>query len=107
MAEFGNGRKNRVPVKKSDIKQAIKKANESSYGLAAAVWSDNLNVAHQVAREIRAGLIHVNSYGNDDITAPFGGYKQSGSGSKDKSLHAINDYSDLKTTWIQLQKLYL
>ena len=89
-----------------DASEAIKMANKSRYGLAAAVWSDNLNVAHQVAREIRAGLIHVNSYGNDDITAPFGGYKQSGSGSKDKSLHAINDYSELKTTWIQLQKLY-
>ncbi len=89
-----------------DESEAIEKANESCYGLAAAVWTDNLNVAHQVAREIRAGLVHVNSYGNDDITAPFGGYKQSGSGSKDKSLHAINDYSELKTTWIQLRKLY-
>ena len=54
--------------------------------LMKAVWIDNINTAHQVAREIRAGLVHINSYSKDDITAPFGGYKQSGSGSKDKSM---------------------
>ena len=86
-----------------DTEEAIKIANESSYGLAAAVWSDNINIAHQVAQEIRAGLVHINSYGEDDITAPFGGYKQSGTGSKDKSLHAYDEFVELKTTWLRLK----
>ena len=89
-----------------DAVEAIEKANDSDYGLAAAVWSDDINTAHQVAREIRAGFVHVNGYGNDDMTAPFGGYKRSGSGSKDKSLHSIDDYTELKTTWFQLRPLH-
>ena len=84
-----------------DASEAIKMANKSRYGLAAAVWSDNLNVAHQVAREIRAGLIHVNSYGNDDITAPFGGYKQSGY-SREKGQQALNAYLQIKNVGISL-----
>ena len=73
--------------------------------LMKAVWIDNINTAHQVAREIRAGLVHINSYGKDDITAPFGGYNQSGSGSKDKSLHAFDKYVELKTTWLSLRPI--
>ncbi len=87
------------------VAEAIKKANESSYGLAAAVWCENLSMAHQVARKIRAGLVHINSYGDDDITAAFGGYKQSGNGTKDKSLHALDEYVEFKTTWIRLNSL--
>jgi len=85
--------------------EAIEKANESRYGLAAAVWSENIDNAHQVAKQLRVGLVHINSYGNDDITAPFGGYKQSGSGSKDKSLYALDDYVETKTTWLQLRSI--
>lgn len=88
-----------------NITEAIRIANETKYGLAAAVWSDNLNIVHQTSKALKSGLVHVNSYGNDDISVPFGGYKQSGNGSKDKSLHAINDYSNLKTTWIKLEKI--
>ncbi|MDZ7814290.1 MAG: aldehyde dehydrogenase [Ideonella sp.] len=81
--------------------EAIALANSSSYGLQASVWSDGLNRAHRVARALRAGTVHVNQYDEDDITVPFGGYKQSGNG-RDKSLHAFDKYTELKTTWIRL-----
>jgi gamma-glutamyl-gamma-aminobutyraldehyde dehydrogenase/4-guanidinobutyraldehyde dehydrogenase/NAD-dependent aldehyde dehydrogenase len=81
--------------------EAIRIANETEYGLAAAVWTQDLTRAHMVARALRAGTVHVNSYDEDDITVPFGGYKQSGNG-RDKSLHALEKYTELKTTWIRL-----
>lgn len=81
--------------------EAVAMANDSSYGLQASVWSDNINRAHRVARALRAGTVHVNQYDEDDITVPFGGYKQSGNG-RDKSLHAFDKYTELKTTWLRI-----
>jgi acyl-CoA reductase-like NAD-dependent aldehyde dehydrogenase len=81
--------------------QAVAMANDSSYGLQASVWSHDINRAHRVARALRAGTVHVNQYDEDDITVPFGGYKQSGNG-RDKSLHAFDKYTELKTTWIRI-----
>ncbi len=81
--------------------EAITLANDSSYGLQASVWSSNINRAHRVARALRAGTVHVNQYDEDDITVPFGGFKQSGNG-RDKSLHAFDKYTELKTTWIRI-----
>lgn len=81
--------------------QAVAMANDSHYGLQAAVWSSSLDRAHRVARALRAGTVHVNQYDDDDMTVPFGGYKQSGNG-RDKSLHALEKYTELKTTWIRL-----
>jgi acyl-CoA reductase-like NAD-dependent aldehyde dehydrogenase len=81
--------------------EAVAIANDSSYGLQAGVWSSDLNRAHRVARRLRAGTVHVNQYDEDDITVPFGGYKQSGNG-RDKSLHAFDKYTELKTIWIRL-----
>ena len=81
--------------------EAVAMANDSSYGLQASVWSDNINRAHRVARRLRAGTVHVNQYDEDDITVPFGGFKQSGNG-RDKSLHAFDKYTELKTTWIRI-----
>jgi gamma-glutamyl-gamma-aminobutyraldehyde dehydrogenase len=81
--------------------EAIALANNSSYGLQASVWSDNVNRAHRVARALRAGTVHVNQYDEDDVTVPFGGYKQSGNG-RDKSLHAFDKYTELKTTWLRI-----
>ena len=91
-------------IRFKDEKEAIALANGSSYGLQASVWSDNINRAHRVARELRAGTVHVNSYDEDDITVPFGGYKQSGNG-RDKSLHAFDKYTELKTTWVRIDGL--
>jgi gamma-glutamyl-gamma-aminobutyraldehyde dehydrogenase len=85
----------------ADEAEAIRLANNSSYGLQASVWSDNINRAHRVARALRAGTVHVNQYDEDDITVPFGGYKQSGNG-RDKSLHAFDKVTELKTTWIRI-----
>ncbi len=81
--------------------EAVAMANHSSYGLQAGVWSDNIHRAHRVARALRAGTVHVNQYDEDDITVPFGGYKQSGNG-RDKSLHALDKYTELKTTWLRI-----
>ncbi len=85
----------------NDEAEAIRLANDSSYGLQASVWSDGLDRAHRVARALRAGTVHVNQYDEDDLTVPFGGYKQSGNG-RDKSLHAFDKYTELKTTWLRI-----
>ncbi|MBA8821654.1 aldehyde dehydrogenase [Ochrobactrum sp. P6BS-III] len=80
---------------------ALKIANDTSYGLASAVWTSSLSRAHRMVRNIRAGVVHVNTYGGADNSVPLGGVKQSGNG-HDKSLHALDKYTDLKTAWIQL-----
>jgi len=82
--------------------QAIAMANDSIYALAAAVWTDNLNRAHRVARRLQAGTVSVNTVDALDVTVPFGGGKQSGFG-RDLSLHALDKYTQLKTTWIELR----
>ena len=82
--------------------EAIAIANRTEYGLQAAVWTRDLTKAMRTARALRAGTVHVNCYDEDDITVPFGGYKQSGNG-RDKSLHAFDKYCELKTTWIKLK----
>lgn len=84
------------------VDEAVNIANDSPYGLAAAVWSDNVNTVHSVSRALRAGVVYANCYDADDITVPFGGYRQSGIG-RDKSLHAFDKYTEIKTTWIQLR----
>ena len=85
----------------TDLDEAVRQANATPYGLAAAVWTADMSRAIRTARALRAGTVHVNQYDNDDITVPFGGYKQSGNG-RDKSLHAFDKYTELKTTWIQV-----
>ncbi|BCO27162.1 NADP/NAD-dependent aldehyde dehydrogenase PuuC [Rhodoferax lithotrophicus] len=85
----------------TDAAEVVRLANQSVYGLQAAVWTRDLNKAHGVARALRAGTVHVNQYDEDDITVPFGGYKQSGVG-RDKSLHAFDKYTETKTTWIRI-----
>jgi gamma-glutamyl-gamma-aminobutyraldehyde dehydrogenase len=85
-----------------DVEEAIAIANDSEYGLAAAVWTADLSTAHRVSRRLRAGTVWVNCYDEGgDMNLPFGGFKQSGNG-RDKSLHALDKYTELKTTLIKL-----
>tara|TARA_R110002096_G_scaffold435548_1_gene661470 strand:- start:136778 stop:138265 length:1488 start_codon:yes stop_codon:yes gene_type:complete len=82
--------------------EAVKIANDTIYGLAAGLWTKDVSKAHRMARGIRAGTVWVNGWDpTGDMTVPFGGFKQSGFG-RDKSIHALEKYSDLKTTWISL-----
>lgn len=86
------------------INDAISLANNSRYGLAGAIWTSDLNEAYQVSRLLEAGIVHVNSYGEDDNSVPFGGFKESGLG-KDKSIYAFDEYTNLKTTWMHLDSV--
>ena len=82
--------------------QALAYGNDVRYGLAAAVWTRDINRAHRIAKGLRAGTVWINCYDAGDLTVPFGGFKESGNG-RDKSLHAMDKYVELKTTWIDLR----
>ncbi len=82
--------------------EAIALANDTEYGLTASVFTANGKRAIRAARAIRAGTVTVNCYGEGDISTPFGGYKQSGFGGRDNGIHAHDQYTELKTIWIDL-----
>lgn len=85
-----------------DIEEAVRIANDTDYGLAAAVWTSNITIAHQMARRLKVGTVWINCYAEEnDITPPFGGFKQSGNG-RDTSIHALEQYTELKTTLVKL-----
>ncbi len=84
-----------------DIDEAIAIGNDTIYGLAAAVWTRDINKAFKASSALRAGVVWVNCFDHGDISSPFGGFKQSGFG-RDKSLHALEKYTELKATWIHL-----
>ncbi len=86
----------------ASTEEAIAVANDTAYGLAASVFTSNTRTAIRAARDIRAGTVTVNCYGEGDITTPFGGYKQSGFGGRDNGLHAHDQYCEVKTIWIDL-----
>lgn len=85
----------------ADEDEAVRLANSTDYGLAGAVWTGSLSRAHRMVARVKTGVMHVNTYGGADITVPLGGVKQSGNG-HDKSLHALDKFTDLKTAWIKL-----
>lgn len=84
-----------------ELEQGIALANDTEYGLAAGVWTSDINTAVRTSRALRAGTVFVNNWDGGDMTMPFGGFKQSGNG-RDKSLHALEKYTELKSTWIDL-----
>ena len=90
-----------VAISFKDEAEAIRIANDSIYGLQANIWTRDVSRAHTMARALKAGTVVVNNVWGSDITTPFGGYKQSGIG-RDKSLHAIDKYQQVKNTFIQL-----
>ena len=89
-----------LPVK--DDEEAVRVANDTNYGLAASIYTQNVNRAHRVARALRAGTVSVNCYSEGDLTTPFGGFKESGFFGRDKSVYAHEQYTELKTIWMQI-----
>ena len=85
----------------SDIDEAIARANDTQYGLAAGVWTRDIKKAHYVARQLQAGTVWINTYNVYDTAAPFGGYKQSGFG-REMSAHALEHYTQVKSVWVDL-----
>jgi gamma-glutamyl-gamma-aminobutyraldehyde dehydrogenase len=84
-----------------DEAEAVAIANDSIYGLAASVWTQNLKTAHRMVQAIEAGVIWVNCFGDGDMTQPFGGYKQSGN-TRDKSFECLLGYTQSKSAWFNL-----
>jgi len=86
----------------SSEEEALALANDTNYGLAASLYTRDLNTAHRAARALRAGTVSVNCFSEGDLATPFGGFKESGCGGRDKSLWAHEQYTELKTIWMQL-----
>lgn len=86
-----------------DDTETMRIANDTNYGLAASLYTNDLNRAHSIARSIRAGTVSVNCYSEGDFAVPFGGYKESGFGGKDKGFSAHDQYTETKAIWMQLR----
>jgi acyl-CoA reductase-like NAD-dependent aldehyde dehydrogenase len=84
-----------------DADEGVALASDTDHGLAPAVWTSDVRPAHRLSRRIRAGMVRVNTFDASDVTVPFGGFRQSGSG-RDKSLRALEGYTRLKTIWMDL-----
>ena len=85
----------------NEISEVVKQGNMSIYGLAAAVWTRDINKAHRLARDLKAGTIWINTYNAFDAASPFGGFKQSGFG-RELGVHALELYTQVKSVWINL-----
>ena len=92
-----------VAVTRADTDDAaIALANATQYGLTATLYTSDVSKAHRCARKLKAGTVSVNTYSEGDIATPFGGFKQSGFGGRDNGIHAHEQYTQLKTSWIDL-----
>lgn len=91
-----------VAMPYEDIDEMIKRANDSLYGLAAGLWTENIRNAHYVANRLKAGTVWVNCYNLTDPATPFGGYKQSGFG-REMGSYALDNYTEVKSVWIGLE----
>jgi acyl-CoA reductase-like NAD-dependent aldehyde dehydrogenase len=85
----------------ADLDEAIARANDTPYGLAAGVWTRDVKKAHYIARRLQAGTVWINTYNVYDTAAPFGGYKHSGFG-REMSAHALEHYTQIKSVWVDL-----
>ncbi|CAD6560772.1 aldehyde dehydrogenase [Paraburkholderia sabiae] len=90
-------------IEVADADEAVRVANDTNYGLASSLYTDNLHLAHKVARAIKAGTVSVNCFSEGDMGVPFGGYKQSGFGGRDKGIAAHDQYLQTKAIWMQLR----
>lgn len=88
-----------MPFKTVD--EVVERANDSPFGLAAGVWTENLKTAHQIANRLKAGSVWINCYNLTDPASPFGGYKQSGFG-REMGSYALNNYTEVKSVWVDL-----
>ncbi|HET7627362.1 MAG TPA: aldehyde dehydrogenase family protein [Bacillales bacterium] len=84
-----------------DLDEVIRRANDTEYGLAAGLWTENVRNAHYVANRLRAGTVWVNAYNVFDAASPFGGFKQSGFG-REMGSYALNNYTEVKSVWINM-----
>ena len=84
-----------------DTEEAIRIANGTNYGLASAIWTSNIKLAHKVAAEIKSGVVWINTYNAFDSGSTFGGYKQSGYG-RDLGQEALDQYTSTKSIWVAL-----
>ncbi|MBC6971339.1 aldehyde dehydrogenase family protein [Bacillus sp. Xin] len=85
-----------------EIEEVIERANNTRYGLAAGVWTENVKTAHQVANQLKAGTVWINSYNLENAASPFGGYKQSGIG-REMGSYALDNYTEVKSIWVNLE----
>jgi phenylacetaldehyde dehydrogenase len=83
-----------------DVNEVLTRANDSDYGLAAGLWTNDLSKAHRLARDLKAGTVWINTWGNTEPSAPFGGFKQSGYG-REMGKEAIDLYTEVKSVWIK------
>lgn len=84
------------------VKEVIERANNTPFGLAAGVWTENIKIAHKVANSLKAGTVWINDYNLEDAAAPFGGYKQSGIG-REMGSYALDNYTEVKSVWVNLK----
>lgn len=84
------------------VEEVIRRANDSLYGLAAGVWTENIKTAHYVANKLKAGTVWINDYNIENPASPFGGFKQSGVG-REMGSYALQNYTEVKSIWVTLK----